>query len=126
MDWLQRAGTILFERMVQKGWNQKQLAAAVGLAPSSITRILHGDQNVTIGTLRDVAQAVDLDLADLFSRTPEYASLAEAQRYAPLLQLRGLVMQLPLCRQGPILEQLIPGLIATLRASSLQAAQESR
>ena len=119
-DWLKLAGCLIFERMLQKSWNQKQLAAEARCAPSTVNRILHGDQNATIGTLQSVARAVDLDLQKLFGQAPESRSLEEAQKFAPLIQLRALVEALPDEMQTPILEKVIPGLIDTWTARRRQ------
>src|SRR5262249_33128429 len=38
--------------------NQKQLAKAIGTTQSGVSRIEHGEQNLTIGTLQKIAKAV--------------------------------------------------------------------
>jgi ribosome-binding protein aMBF1 (putative translation factor) len=38
--------------------NQKELARAIGTTQSGISRIEHGEQNLTIATLQKIAQAV--------------------------------------------------------------------
>ena len=42
--------------------NQKQLAEAIGTTQSGISRIEHGEQNLTIGTLRKIAKALDREI----------------------------------------------------------------
>ena len=42
--------------------NQKDLAKAIGTTQSGISRIEHGEQNLTIGTLRKIAKALHSDI----------------------------------------------------------------
>ena len=42
--------------------NQKQLAKAIGTTQSGVSRIEHGEQNLTIATLRKIAKAVGREL----------------------------------------------------------------
>jgi len=42
--------------------NQKQLAKAIGTTQSGISRIEHGTQNLTLGTLRKIARALDREI----------------------------------------------------------------
>src|SRR5918997_6538860 len=55
----------------EKGWNQTELAFYAGLAPSVISEIETGKRNPSAGTLHKLAEALDVDVPDLFERTQD-------------------------------------------------------
>ena len=52
----------------QKGWNQTELAFHAGLAPSVISQIENGKRDPSARTLRKLAEAFTVDVADLFPK----------------------------------------------------------
>lgn len=57
--------------MKAKGWNKKQLAAAVGKQPSEVTKWCSGTQNLTMDVLTEIAFALEVELASLFIKSPQ-------------------------------------------------------
>lgn len=47
------------------GLSQKDLAQRLGLDPSQMSRLEHGDANPTWGTVKRIAAALDVTLAEL-------------------------------------------------------------
>lgn len=47
----------------------KQLAERIGIAPETLTRSISENANPTLATLRQIANALDLQVVDLFERT---------------------------------------------------------
>lgn len=60
--------------MQAKGWNKKQLAAAVGKQPSEVTKWCSGTQNLTMDVLTEIAFALGVELADLFGPQKQIAA----------------------------------------------------
>jgi len=63
-------------------WNQTELAYHAGLAPSVISQIENEKRNPSARTLRKLAKALDVEVADLFPK-------AEAQRWSEEPSERG-------------------------------------
>lgn len=57
-----------------RGWNKKQLAAAVGKQPSEVTKWCSGTQNLTIDVLTQIAYALGVELASLFDKSQHAVS----------------------------------------------------
>ena len=57
----------LDESLKAKGWKQTQLAEALGVDRSLITKWLSGTHNFTIDTLVQLSVILDITLADLVS-----------------------------------------------------------
>lgn len=66
--------------MKAKGWNKKQLAAAVGKNPSEITKWCSGTQNLTMDVLSEIAFALGIELASLFGKP--HQQLASKQAFS--------------------------------------------
>lgn len=49
-------------RLDQLGMNRKQLAKALGVSPSYVTKVLKGDENLTIRTMTLLAFHLDADI----------------------------------------------------------------
>ena len=56
----------LLQFMKRQGINRSELAERMGVGPSRITKILSGDENLTIDTLVRAGRAVGADLAQTF------------------------------------------------------------
>ncbi len=56
----------LLQFMKREGINRSELAQRMGVGPSRITKMLSGDENLTIDTLVRAGQAVGADLAQTF------------------------------------------------------------
>jgi transcriptional regulator with XRE-family HTH domain len=54
--------------MIAKKWSKSQFAQKVGKNPSEITKWLSGTQNFTIDVLTEIASALGVELASLFSQ----------------------------------------------------------
>jgi transcriptional regulator with XRE-family HTH domain len=70
-----------------KEWNQTELAYHAGLAPSVISQIENGKRDPTARTLRKLADALEVEVGDLFPKGQ--APLPEIQDYGVLLEERG-------------------------------------
>lgn len=73
----------------EKDWTQTQLAYHAETAPSSISLIENGQREPNLGTLRKLAQALDVELVDLVGEPTRKKALAlpeptEEQKAAPL------------------------------------------
>lgn len=74
-----RWGTAIVALLHERGWTQKQLASAAQLRPNTLTSIIrHGGETDT-RTLRRVAQALDVDLAELLMN-PEQRLILRTHR----------------------------------------------
>lgn len=65
----------VYERMQELGLKGKDLAERLGVSPARISRILKGEQSMTLATLARLETALDMDMAQGFShpvkRSPE-------------------------------------------------------
>jgi transcriptional regulator with XRE-family HTH domain len=52
----------------ERGWNQTELAFRSRLAPSVISQIENGKRNPSAGTLKKLAKALEVEVADLFPK----------------------------------------------------------
>ena len=55
----------LQELRVKAGLTQKELAIRVGCAQSEISRIEHGERSISVDRLQQLAEALDVPVADL-------------------------------------------------------------
>lgn len=51
---------------IKKGLTQKQLAEIVGSSPATINKIEKGKADIRVGTLKKIAKALDISIAELF------------------------------------------------------------
>ncbi len=63
-----------------KGWNQTELAFYSGLAPSVISQIENGKRDPSAGTLRKLANALDVGVGDLFPKDQAPLPFEDDQR----------------------------------------------
>jgi transcriptional regulator with XRE-family HTH domain len=54
----------------EKGWNQTELGFRAGASPSIISLIENGKRNPSTATLAKIAEALDVDVVDLFPKGP--------------------------------------------------------
>jgi transcriptional regulator with XRE-family HTH domain len=66
-------------RLARK-WNQTELAYHAGLAPSVISEIENGKRDPSARTLRKLAEAFEVDVADLFPKAQAPLPLEESER----------------------------------------------
>ena len=52
----------------ERGWNQTELAFHAGLAPSVISQVENGKRDPSAGTLRKLANALEVEVGDLFPK----------------------------------------------------------
>jgi transcriptional regulator with XRE-family HTH domain len=72
----------------EREWNQTELAYHAGLAPSVISQIENGKRDPTARTLRKLAEALSVDVGDLFPKgqappspeQPDFDGLLEEER----------------------------------------------
>ncbi len=65
---LRALGARIRDKRDEKGMDGKEVAAAAGLPPSTVSKIENGRQNATFLTLARIAQALGCQLADLMPR----------------------------------------------------------
>jgi methanogenic corrinoid protein MtbC1/DNA-binding XRE family transcriptional regulator len=65
---LRAVGRNILAMRTRRGWSQQALADAAGLDRTYISAVERGRQNLTVGALLSLAQALDTPLADLLAR----------------------------------------------------------
>jgi transcriptional regulator with XRE-family HTH domain len=68
----------LKEVLKQKGISGKSLAETVGITETSLSRIINGDQQPRFELLLQIAEALDVDIRELFNATKEEQNPTEA------------------------------------------------
>ena len=68
----------LKEILRQKGISGKSLAETVAITETSLSRIINGDQQPRFELLLQIAEALDVDIRDLFIPTKEDENPTEA------------------------------------------------
>lgn len=63
----ERVGQRIAELRSARDWSQEELAQALGRTLRHIAALELGEYNVTLGTLLKVANALEVDVAELFS-----------------------------------------------------------
>ena len=61
-DLLTQVGLRITELLEEHGWNQDDLATAVGKSPSVVSRILAAESNITLKTIAEFAEALKGDI----------------------------------------------------------------
>ncbi len=65
--WLQKSFEIslsVLAAIMEKGWNQKQLAEAMGVSQQEVSRIVKGKENLTLQTITDLEQILKTKLIE--------------------------------------------------------------
>lgn len=62
----------------ERGWNQTELAFRSRLAPSVISQIENGKRDPSAGTLKKLAKALEVEVADLFPKAQDPLPLEES------------------------------------------------
>lgn len=62
----------------ERGWNQSELAFRSRLAPSVISQIENGKRDPSAGTLKKLAKALEVEVADLFPKAQSPLPFEEA------------------------------------------------
>lgn len=74
------AGNLLRLARVKRGWSQRQLAAAAGVAPSTVARIESGSSQPTLPTLGRLLAAADFDLRTRLEPYDDHDDVLDATR----------------------------------------------
>jgi len=99
-DYPRLIGKKLHELRKKRGFTQEELADRAGLNPNYYGRIERGEINVTIDTLAAIAEALEVELVDVFDfgvkvdeakLKRELLSLLRKQKVPVLLGLRSLL-----------------------------------
>ncbi|MEE7505135.1 helix-turn-helix transcriptional regulator [Methylobacterium mesophilicum] len=69
---------------IARGFSQEQLAESAGIHRNYVGLIERGERNVKLSVVVDVAEALDITLAQLFADVPRRASLPRSTESAPL------------------------------------------
>jgi len=64
---LQHVGSRIQQTRKSKGWSQKELGDSAGLDRTYISAVEHGKQNLTLGALKRLADALDVSIEALIS-----------------------------------------------------------
>jgi len=51
----------------KRGWTLKQLAEKMDVAPETLTRAISDNANPTLATLKNIANALDIEIGELFA-----------------------------------------------------------
>lgn len=65
--YLKKIGAKIVELRLQKGWSQRDLAFACGKEPQSIERVENGKTNPSIYYLKELADALNVDVTAFFN-----------------------------------------------------------
>lgn len=89
-----------------KGLTQSELADLVGVEQPTISRFERGSDNVTLGLVRKIADALDVPLADLFAtdRASYEQALLDAFRQLSPERQRGWVDMAQAISQSPTID----------------------
>lgn len=60
-------GLRILKRRQDLGLSQKEIAERLGIASAYVSRIEHGEQNLTVRTLVKIAEALDTTAVELFA-----------------------------------------------------------
>lgn len=63
----------VYMRMKEMGIGKKELARRMGVNPSVVTRIIKGEQNLTLKTLAKLEHALDMDMSEGFRNPVPWA-----------------------------------------------------
>lgn len=108
-----RWGTAIAELLHERGWTQKQLAAAAQLRPNTLTSIIrHGGETDT-RTLRRVARVLDVDLAELLM-SPEQRLILRTHRERTIERITASVLE----QVGQTVRELVRRELAEARFST--------
>ena len=65
LDLLRRVGRRVAQARGDRGWTQEQLAEVIGIEPVSLSRLETGDRALSLSSLGEIADALDLGLGAL-------------------------------------------------------------
>ncbi len=65
--YLKKLGERIGELRLKKGWSQRDLAFECGKEPQSIERVENGKSNPTAFYLKELADALNVEVADFFN-----------------------------------------------------------
>jgi len=65
--YLKKLGQKIVELRTNKGWSQRDLAYECGKEPQSIERVENGKSNPTAFYLKEIADALEVNVAELFN-----------------------------------------------------------
>jgi transcriptional regulator with XRE-family HTH domain len=87
-----RWGEAINRLLAERGWTQRQLAAAASIRPNTVTNIIkHGRESDT-ATLTRIATALNVDIAELFL-TREQSVILHAHRESQVDRLKEMVVR---------------------------------
>jgi len=72
-----------------RGWSQEQLAEAIDIQPTTLSRLETGDRAVSLSTLGRMAEALDVGLGDLLDVQRDIAAPEHPPETAELVRLFG-------------------------------------
>lgn len=65
-QFLKKLGKRIIDLRTKKGWSQRDLAFACGKEPQSIERVENGKSNPTAFYLKELAEALEVEISDFF------------------------------------------------------------
>ena len=91
-DLLKRLGERIRQLRAERGWSQEQFADVCGVHRTYMGHLERGEKNVSFSSLTRVANALQINLADLFAGLEEGRSIKSAKGNRPRSRLmpRGL------------------------------------
>ena len=60
-----------------RGWSQVELAERAGVTQSTVSQLENGSLNATVEVLNKIANALDVEVSDLFEREGDSAVIGE-------------------------------------------------
>jgi transcriptional regulator with XRE-family HTH domain len=119
-------GVRVVQELLTKGWSQKQIAEQAQVSKATINRIVKGHQNVTIGMLLKVLNALDMTPREAFPGEVEWdLNTKEIRRLALLAHLRGFLKTLPPEEQTILVDLTIHGPVQLMERHVLESSHVS-
>ena len=69
-----------------RGWSQEQLAEAIDIQPTTLSRLETGDRAISLSTLGRVAEALGVGLGDLLDVKRDLPTIEHGPEHAELLR----------------------------------------
>jgi len=69
-----------------RGWSQEQLAEAIDIQPTTLSRLETGDRAISLSTLNRMAEAIGVGLGDLLDVDRDLPAIEHSPEHAELLR----------------------------------------
>ena len=84
---LREVGQRVAQARRDRGWSQEQLAEAIDIQPTTLSRLETADRAISLSTLGRIAEALGVGLGDLLDVKRELPAVDHTPEHAELLRL---------------------------------------